>query len=311
MTVLRYKSRLSAADTLAVAYYLALQDRVAEALETFGRVKRDEVAERLQYDYLAAYLAFYTGDLEQARALAKAHADEGVARWRERFAQVLAQLDEIAGAERGAVPVNAESRDQAQGALAATEPALELLVEAGRIRLDTRNVAEVTLNFYPMDIELLFSRNPFLQEGAAQFAFIRPVASRPVAVAAGQNHTTVELPPEFAAKNVMVEALAGGVRKTQAYYANTLRVQMIESYGQLVVTQAETGRPVPGAYVKVYARAAGGGVGFIKDGYTDLRGRFDYVSLNTDEAGQAERLAVLVLSDAFGAVVRETRPPKR
>jgi hypothetical protein len=61
----------------------------------------------------------------------------------------------------------------------------------------------------------------------------------------------------------------------------------------------------------VYARAAGGAVGFIKDGYTDLRGRFDYVSLNTDEAGQAERLAVLVLSDAFGAVVREAQPPKR
>jgi len=311
MTVLRYKPRLSAEDTLAVAYYLVLQDRVAEALEMFSRVKRDEVAERLQYDYLAAYLAFYTGDLEQARALAKAHADEGVTHWRERFAQVLAQLDEIAGAELGAAPVNAESRDQAQGALAATEPALELLVEAGRIQLDTRNVTEVTLNFYPMDIELLFSRNPFLQEGAAQFAFIRAVASRSVAIAAGQNRTTVEVPPEFATKNVMVEALAGGVRKTQAYYANTLRVQMIESYGQLVVTQAETGRPVAGAYVKVYARAANGKVSFIKDGYTDLRGRFDYLSLNTDEANQAERLAVLVLSDTFGAVVRETRPPKR
>ncbi|MBP8800556.1 MAG: hypothetical protein KBI41_03400 [Kiritimatiellae bacterium] len=311
MTVLRYKPRLSAADTLAVAYYMALQDRVAEALETFGRVKRDEITEKLQYDYLAAYLAFYTGDLERARALAKAHANEGVARWRDRFAQVLAQLDEIAGSGSGATPVNAESRDQAQGALAATEPTLELLVEAGRIQLDTRNVAEVTLNFYPMDIELLFSRNPFLQEGAAQFAFIRPVASRTVAVAAGQKRTTAELPPEFATKNVMVEALAGGVRKTQAYYANTLRVQMIESYGQLVVTQAETGKPVPGAYVKVYARVSGGAVNFIKDGYTDLRGRFDYVSLNTDEANQAERLAVLVMSDAFGAVVRETQPPKR
>jgi len=311
MAVLRYKPRLSAADTLAVAYYMALQDRVAEALETFGRVKRDEITEKLQYDYLAAYLDFYTGDLERARALAKAHANEGVARWRDRFAQVLAQLDEIAGSGSGATPVNAESRDQAQGALAATEPTLELLVEAGRIQLDTRNVAEVTLNFYPMDIELLFSRNPFLQEGAAQVAFIRPVASRTVAVAAGQKRTTAELPPEFATKNVMVEALAGGVRKTQAYYANTLRVQMIESYGQLVVTQAETGKPVPGAYVKVYARAGGGAVNFIKDGYTDLRGRFDYVSLNTDEANQAERLAVLVMSDAFGAVVRETQPPKR
>ena len=50
---------------------------------------------------------------------------------------------------------------------------------------------------------------------------------------------------------------------------------------------------MPGAYVKVYARAAGGGVGFIKDGYTDLRGRFDYVSLNTDEAGQADARAEL------------------
>ena len=135
--------------------------------------------------------------------------------------------------------------------------------------------------------------------------------SRTVAVPAGQGSVTAELPPEFATRNVMVEALAGGARRTQAYYANTLKVQMIESYGQLLVTQAVSGKPVPGAYVKVYARAAGGAVSFIKDGYTDLRGRFDYVSLNTGEAETAERLAVLVLSETFGAVVREAPPPKR
>jgi 5-hydroxyisourate hydrolase-like protein (transthyretin family) len=101
------------------------------------------------------------------------------------------------------------------------------------------------------------------------------------------------------------------VRKTQAYYANTLKVQMIESYGQLVVAHAETGKPVPGAYVKVYAKMADGSVKFFKDGYTDLRGRFDYASLNTTELENAQRLAVLVLSDTFGAVVREAPPPKR
>ena len=58
------------------------------------------------------------------------------------------------------------------------EPALTLQVEAGRIRLDYRNLKGCTLNFYPMDIELLFSRSPFLQEGAAQFSFIRPVLSQ-------------------------------------------------------------------------------------------------------------------------------------
>ena len=309
MKVLSYKPELDAADTLAVAYYMALQDRVTEAFDWFGRVDRKAVAEQLQCDYLEAYLAFYKGDTETARKLAKRHADEGVDRWRDRFAQVLSQLDEISGG--AAAATDQEKRDQAQAALAATEPVLEMQVEAGRIRIDTRNLKSCTLNFYPMDIELLFSRSPFLQEGAAQFSYIRPLLSQTVEIPAGKDGLAVELPAEFKAKNVMVEALAAGVRKTQAYYANTLKVQMIESYGQLVVAHAETGKPVPGAYVKVYAKMADGTVKFFKDGYTDLRGRFDYASLNTNELENTARLAVLVLSDTFGAVVREAPPPKR
>ena len=309
MKVLSYKPKLDAADTLAVAYYLALQDRVTEALDWFGRVDRKAVEEQLQCDYLEAYLAFYKGDTETARKLAKRHADEGVDRWRDRFAQVLSQLDEIGGG--AAAATDQEKRDQAQAALAASEPVLEMQVEAGRIRLDTRNIKACTLNFYPMDIELLFSRSPFLQEGAAQFSYIRPVLSSAVEIPVGKDGLAVDLPAEFKAKNVMVEALAAGVRKTQAYYANTLKVQMIESYGQLVVTHAEIGKPVPGTYIKVYAKMADGTVKFFKDGYTDLRGRFDYASLNTNELENTARLAVLVLSDSFGAVVREAPPPKR
>ncbi len=309
MKVLSYKPKLEAADTLAVAYYLTLQDRVTEALDWFGRVDRKAVPEQLQCDYLAAYLALYKGDIETARRLAKGHADEGVDRWRDRFSQVLSQIDEIGGG--AAATTDQEKRDEAQAALAASEPVLEMRVEAGRIRLDTRNLKSCTLNFYPMDIELLFSRSPFLQEGAAQFSYIRPVLSQTVDLPAGKDGLAVDLPAEFKAKNVMVEALAAGVRKTQAYYANTLKVQMVESYGQLVVTHAETGKPVPGAYVKVYAKMADGAVKFFKDGYTDLRGRFDYASLNTNELENSQRLAVLVLSDTLGAVVREAPPPKR
>ncbi|MCX6998314.1 MAG: hypothetical protein NTV49_14825, partial [Kiritimatiellaeota bacterium] len=309
MKVLSYKPAFSAVDQLAVTYYLALQDRVEEALDWFRRVDRPAVPEQLQCDYVEAYLAFYRGDLEGARKIARRHAEHAVDRWRNRFALVLAQLDEAAGAA-AAVP-DKESRDQAQAALAATEPALELQVEAGRIKLDYRNLKGCTLNFYPMDIELLFSRSPFLQEGAAQFSYIRPVLSKAVELPAGKDTLAVELPPEFRTKNVMVEALAAGVRKTQAYYANTLRIQLIEAYGQLTVTHADTRKPVSGAYVKVYAKLKGGQVKFFKDGYTDLRGRFDYASLNTNELDDAARLSVLVLSESLGAVVREAAPPKR
>jgi hypothetical protein len=309
MKVLSYKPKVESVDALAVAYYMALQDRVTEALDWFGRVDRKAVPEQLQCDYLEAYLALYKGETATARTLAKKHVDEGVDRWRDRFVQVLSQLDEIDGGV--ASKADQEKRDEAQAALAASEPVLELQVEAGRIRLDTRNLKACTLNFYPMDIELLFSRSPFLQEGAAQFSYIRPMLSRVVEIPAGKKEMLVDLPEEFRTKNVMVEAVAAGVRKTQAYYANTLKVQMIESYGQLLVTQTQTGKAVSGAYVKVYAKMNDGTVKFFKDGYTDLRGRFDYVSLNTNELEDSQRLAVLVLSDVFGAVVREAPPPKR
>lgn len=310
MAVLSQKAVLTDADELAVAYYLTVQDRVAEALDWHARVDRDAVPEHLQCDYLDVYLAFYRGDVTTARRIAAKHAEYPVDRWRNRFAQALAQLDEI---EEGvaAAAADPENRDQAQGALAATEPALELHVEAGQIRLDARNLESCTLNFYPMDLELLFSRNPFLSEGTAQFSYVRPVLSQTVDLKGGQEPLTLDLPAGFRTKNVMVEALGAGLRKTQGYYANTLKVQVVETYGQLLVAHAETLRPVPGAYVKVYVRMRGGEVRFLKDGYTDLRGRFDYASLNTNETDDAERLALLVISDDFGAVVREAAPPRR
>ena len=310
MTVLSYKPALSDADKLAVTYYLTLQDRVAEALDWHAQVDRKAVPEQLQCDGLDAYLAFYRGDTETARRIARKHAEDPVDRWHNRFEQVLAQLDEMEK-DTVAVAADPENRDQAQGALAATEPALDMQVEAGKIRLDTRNLASCTLNFYPMDIELLFSRNPFLQDGTAQFSFIRPLLSQTVDLSAGQDVTTLDLPAEFQAKNVMVEALGAGLRKTQGYYANTLKVQMIETYGQLVVTHAETQKPVPGTYVKVYVKTQNGEVKFLKDGYTDLRGRFDYASINTNEVDNATRLSLLILSEDYGAVVREAVPPKR
>ena len=74
--------------------------------------------------------------------------------------------------------------------------------------------------------------------------------------------------------------------------------------------RATDGTPLPAAYVKVYARLATGRVRFHKDGYTDLRGRFDYVSLSGMDEAAIERFGVLVMSEEHGAVVREFVPPR-
>ncbi|MEL6907733.1 MAG: hypothetical protein AAFP22_20165, partial [Planctomycetota bacterium] len=69
--------------------------------------------------------------------------------------------------------------------------------------------------------------------------------------------------------------------------------------------------PLPRTYVKVYARLADGTVRFHKDGYTDLRGRFDYVSLSGVEGPEPTRYAVLALHEDRGATVSELAPPAR
>jgi len=69
--------------------------------------------------------------------------------------------------------------------------------------------------------------------------------------------------------------------------------------------------PLAATYVKVYARKRGGAVAFYKDGYTDLRGWFDYASLSTTELDFVERFAILVCSDQAGAAILEAAPPVR
>ena len=135
---------------------------------------------------------------------------------------------------------------------------------------------------------------------------------------------------------MLVEILGAGQRKAQAYHANTFKLTLAENYGRLEVRDQAVGKAVAKAYVKVYARLKNGTVRFFKDGYTDLRGKFDYASLNSsdsqhqpaplardggggenmsyqmlkpEELASVEKLAILILSEAHGATVREVNPP--
>ncbi|HND51037.1 MAG TPA: hypothetical protein PLV92_01520, partial [Pirellulaceae bacterium] len=307
---LSYSRQLNDDDLLAVTYYLLLQDRIEEALATFGKVNVDRVTTRLQYDYLAAYVDFFSDQPKKARAIAAKYADHPVDRWRNTFAAVLAQLDEIEGKAPPAA-IDPEDRQQQQTKLAATEPNFEFTVEAQQLKVTYQNLKSIRVNYYLMDVELLFSRNPFVQQFSGEFSSIRPNQSAEIKLADDKAPITIPLPEALKNKNVLVELVAAGKTRTQAYYAHSLNVQLVENYGQLRVTHAQTQKPVAKAYVKVYARANDGSVKFYKDGYTDLRGRFDYTSLNTGEIDQTNRFSLLIMSEEFGSLVREANPPRQ
>ncbi|MGK0262979.1 MAG: hypothetical protein ACI8UD_001626, partial [Planctomycetota bacterium] len=305
MNLLGYRPELDSNDWLAVTYYFLLQDRVEEALESFSKINSSDIAAKVQFDYLSAYLCFFTGETQKARRIATAHLEDPVAHWQKRFQTVIAHLDE---AEGKTVPAAAE---QTPDNLAATAPALELAVEGRTVAISYKNLAEVEVRYYELDVEFAFSAQPFAGPDGTSAAFVQPNQVETRTLAKNQQQLAYELPQQFWQKNVLVEVRSGGLVRSRQYFANALDVRFLESYGQVAVTEPKTNKPLAKTYVKVFAKLRNGQIRFHKDGYTDLRGRFDYASLSDDPNTGATRYAVLVLDETRGAIIREITPPAR
>jgi hypothetical protein len=299
-------------DLLAATHYLLAQDRIDEGRAVFARIDRARLADRMQADYVDAYLACCDGDLARARTAISAWTDHPVDRWRQRFAAIAAMLDELAGrapASARATSHGPEFREQQTAELAARQPAIELTVERAGLAIACRNVRKLELRFFEMDIELMFSRQPFVASDVTRFSFIEPAVRELIESASEQ--LTVPWPAAVAGKNVVVEVVAHGQRVTKIHYANDLVTTLADHAGRLRCVRASDQRPLAATYVKVYAREHDGKIAFYKDGYTDLLGWFDYATLSTDDLDRAERFAILVASDAAGATILEAGPPPR
>src|SRR5581483_11125800 len=122
-------------------------------------------------DYLRAYLAFFGEDPRAAREAALPHQDHPVDRWRVLFRDVLSQLAELEGA--AAAAAEDADRTRQQGQLAASEAAFDFAIADRAVNVHYQNLRAVTVNYYAMDIELLFSRQPFVQQQSSQFSFIK------------------------------------------------------------------------------------------------------------------------------------------
>lgn len=311
LTVLANRRELSDDDQLVVTYYLLLQDRIELALSHFDLVSRDAIPSQVQYDYCDAYLDMYREKPEDAATKAEKWAEYPVDHWRNRFKNILAQVDEIRGGETAVV--DNKNSLETQTKAAAKSESLDFEIESGIGKLKFQNLAKVQVNYYEMDIELLFSRSPFAQDELEGFSMIRPNLTQTLDLKVGENgkgKQQFELPKEMRNKNVFVEVVAGDQTRSQPYFAHSLDVQMIEKFGQVHVTDQESGKPISKTYVKVYARLSNGTVRFHKDGYTDLRGRFDYVSQSNESIDGIERFSILVMSEKNGAVIRQANRPK-
>jgi len=313
MDILAHKDTFDDDDLMALTYYLMLQERVLEAEKFFKRVNPENIETKLQYDYFRLYFAYKDGDIDTVEKITGTYLDYPVERWRRLFARAGSQLKELKG-KKGADEniIDDKDRTEIQTHLADTEPVFDFKIDNNTVNVNYKNISQIKVNYYLMDIELLFSRKPFVEKVSGQFSYIMPISTDILDLPEEAGTFTFDLPEKYRSSNVMVEIESAGIKRSDTYYSNSMNIQIINNYGLLKVLDEETGKPIPGVYVKVYyCAAADGEAAFYKDGYTDPRGYFDYSSLSTDELDNVEKFSILIISEEYGAIVKETTPPKR
>jgi Ca2+-binding EF-hand superfamily protein len=284
------KPTLERYDIVAMAHYWVLQDRLLEAKHLID--SRLGQVGGLQLDYIRAYL-----DLPNANVLADKYAAYPVKAWRDLFVEVASQLSE------------AEEVSEYCEARRIDEPNLCFTVEPeGVVRFEYTGLAEATLSVYEVDLEVLFCRNPFFSASSQDFSFVAPNSTMKVQLDPEARLACVRLPEQYQNKNVLVEVEYCGFKKSVSHFATALKVQVLEAYGQVKVSSPDL-KPLPLTYIKTFARLSSGATQFYKDGYTDIRGRFDFVSLNTEVLRQVTKFAIYVEHEQYGSLTTEANAP--
>ena len=296
LETLKWKPALSSADELTFTYHLFLQDRIAEALARFAKIKAADLPDPLQYDYLHAVALFYEAKPAEAKAIADGYVKKlPPGTWLDRFQSVSAQAEEISKP----IPALAEGKGD-------TRPSLEInQLPDGKLLLKHANLEETILSLYHIDLEVLFSKDPFLKGGAeSSLPAISPNQTTAIPFQKGTTETSYELPENFRQGNILVAAESDNAKQLKILDSRLLETRIVPLERTIQVIDPATNTPLPGTYVKVFAESRDGSITFHKDGYTDLRGKFDYLSHTATDPATLRRLAILVSHAEKGSLTR-------
>ena len=146
-----------------------------------GRKLEEDGAMRIQYDYLGAYLDFYTGtetNFKVAREVAAKYTDYPVLYWKRLFQEVHEQLQEYDGTENLDHTIDHNDEFKKRENLKKSKnlaPILECHLDKKDIVVDYVNIDKVDIKYYVIDPELMFSKSPFISQNTDEFSYIKPL----------------------------------------------------------------------------------------------------------------------------------------
>ena len=320
------RPELTQREWIILVSYLVLQERIEEALQLRDRLDEETILRErtmvVQYEYLKAYLSIFEEypEFKTARTICEKYLDFSDLSWRSRFKDIKSQMEEFDG-EVTAVGEEANEEDEELDIKHASNKELAEKVEY--LKLEEKkdadyfvatymNLEKVTVSFFKLNMEILFSKDPFLNKNIEKFTYVNPNSRKVVDLAPSSDFASVkiEIPESLSSSSLFVHVLGKSKSETLKIFNTNFLVHPIEDFGLLKVSDKE-GKLLSSIYVKCYSRGKDGNVKFYKDGYTDFRGSFDYASLNSDSLDKVEVFSILVIDSKYGSTIVEAKPPRK
>ena len=308
-------------EYMRLCYYLILQQRIKEATIVFEKINKKNIVGdnltslELQYDYLTAYLDFSNGypKFEKAREIMKKYKNIAISSWKNMFNEIEDQLNEYDGKINFDEEITKEEKElsKKEKHKAESEEILNIELKDQEINIIYKNISEFTVKYYLIDIEILFSRSPFVKKTKVDFGLVKPQKVDKIKVnnEPKENKYLLQIPEELKNKNFYIEISSGKKKEKEIYNSSLLKYSVIESIGEIKVMTPDL-KAIPQVYVKCFCETNKGEIKFYKDGFTDLRGKFDYVSLNTDLVNEVKKFSILMVSKEYGSIIASCDPPK-
>jgi len=315
--------KISDREYMRLCYYLILQKRIKEASQVFNKINYDNIKGNnvfslsLQYDYMQAYLDFSdkNSNFQKAREICKKYKNFVIKSWANMFQEIEDQLNEYDGnINYEQLIIGEENKNKLnQNDAHQDEIFLSLEIKNSDINILYKNISELILKFYKIDIEILFTRSPFIKETNMDFDFVKPnkIINLEVENKKSKNEElkSIPIPDELKKTNFYLEVTSGNKRAYDIYYSSSLNYSLVESIGEIKVMDEKL-NSLPKVYVKCFCERKNGAVLFYKDGFTDLRGKFNYLQLNNDLVKDVKRFSILILSKDNGSRIVICEPPK-
>ncbi|KAK2951295.1 putative Actin-binding protein [Blattamonas nauphoetae] len=323
-------------------------DSINDSEATVGEPDLEMV---LQKDYLEGFLEFNKSDpekwkdgerLPKSRRIVAKHQNVSVGRWKDMFSEMKRQLEEVDRLYGTDQPEpekkEEEPQSQAKDVLIDEEAAREdkrqkmllqsqkrapsLNVEVQResfsllIKQTNGTEPKVKVSCFEVDLEMLFTLRPFIKDSGEKVGIVKPSIVLWGELGgegdAFKTEVQIPLPDHFHNRNCIFSVDYCGLTRSATLFDHTLSISMYERVGRLNVKAKETSLPLPSCYVKVYGRRGTQEPKFLKDGFTDLTGSFDYASVSMEDGSGSvggQKLSILVVSQENGCDVVEVQAP--